>query len=69
MANPKRIYVRQRLDKWGTFKIPTTNGIQVPLSGDGISSVGCLLAYSSKRAFKKQHPGEQPLTFRLERAA
>lgn len=66
---PKRIYVRQRLDHWSCLKIPDNFGGEIPLSGEGIESCGFLIAYPTRKLFRKHYPKEKPLVFRIGAAS
>lgn len=65
VRRPRRLYVAPRLESWSNIKIPTAFGEELSLSGDGLSSCGLLMAFSSVKAFRKQYPKEYPLSLTL----
>lgn len=64
MKNPRRIYVRSRMDSWDAIKVPI-GGIEAPLNAQSIGSCGLMICYPTEKAFLKAHPGERPLIFHL----
>lgn len=63
MGRPKRYYVRQAVQSWGTLKIKDIfDGEFSAPQPAGTKAVGFMLVFPTKRAFKKEHPGETPLS-------